>query len=79
MVGDYPVPPAFREAIEAKYRLNDPLPVRVGLFLANLAHGDLGFSYQNQRAVLDLILERAPAHHPAGVARASAWRFRWAC
>lgn len=60
MVGDFPVPPAFREAIEARYRLNDPFLTRVWSYFSNLAHGDLGFSYQFQKPVLELILERAP-------------------
>ncbi|SFJ73757.1 peptide/nickel transport system permease protein [Bosea sp. OK403] len=60
LVGDYPVPPAYRQAIEEKYRLNDPFLVQVSNYLINVAKGDFGFSYQNQRAVLDLILERAP-------------------
>jgi peptide/nickel transport system permease protein len=60
LVGDYPVPPAYRQAIEEKYRLNDPFLVQVSNYLINIVKGDFGFSYQNQRAVLDLILERAP-------------------
>ncbi len=60
LVGDYPVPPAFRAAIEEKYRLNDPFFVQVGNYLASVVQGDFGFSYQHQRPVLDLILERAP-------------------
>lgn len=60
LVGDYPVPPAFREAIEKKYRLNDPFLVQLGHYLGAVLHGDLGYSYQNQRPVLDLIAERAP-------------------
>jgi len=60
MVGDFPVPQAFRDAIEAKYHLNDPLHVRIWSYFANLLQGDLGFSYQAQRPVLELILERAP-------------------
>jgi peptide/nickel transport system permease protein len=60
LVGDFPVPPAFREAIEEKYRLNDPFLVQVGNYLMNILSGDFGFSYQNQRPVLDLVLERAP-------------------
>lgn len=60
MVGDFPVPQAFREAIEQRYRLNDPLYVRIYSYFANLLQGDFGFSYQSQRPVLDLILERAP-------------------
>lgn len=60
LVGDFPVPPAYRQAIEEKYRLNDPFIVQVGNYLGSVVQGDFGFSYQNQRPVLDLILERAP-------------------
>lgn len=60
LVGDYPVPPAYREAIEEKYRLNDPFIMQVGNYLTSVVQGDFGFSYQHQRSVLDLVLERAP-------------------
>lgn len=60
MVGDFPVPQAFRDAIEAKYHLNDPLYVRIWSYFANLLQGDFGYSYHSQRPVLELILERAP-------------------
>jgi len=60
LVGDYPVPAAFRAAIEEKYRLNDPFFLQVGNYLVSVVQGDFGFSYQHQRPVLDLILERAP-------------------
>jgi peptide/nickel transport system permease protein len=60
MVGDFPVPKAFREAIEAQYHLNDPFHVRVYSYFHHLAQGDFGFSYQFQRPVLGLIAERAP-------------------
>lgn len=60
MVGDFPVPKAFRDAIEAKYHLKDPFPVRVATYFSNLLHGDFGYSYQSQRPVLELIAERAP-------------------
>ncbi len=60
MVGQYPVPPDFRAAVERHYHLNDPLPVRLEQYFINLLHGDLGFSFQAQQPVRDLILERAP-------------------
>jgi peptide/nickel transport system permease protein len=60
MVGQYPVPPEFRAAIESHYHLNDPLPVRLLQYFTNLLHGDIGYSFQMQRPVLDLVLERAP-------------------
>jgi peptide/nickel transport system permease protein len=60
MVGQYPVPHEFRAAIEKRYHLNDPLPSRLVQYFGNLLHGDVGYSFQLQRPVLDLILERAP-------------------
>src|SRR6516164_9360154 len=60
MVGQYPVPPEFRASIEQHYHLNDPLWRRLVQYFANLLHGDLGFSFQEQRPVAELILERAP-------------------
>lgn len=60
MVGDFPVTQAFRDSIEAKYRLNDPILTQLGSYLLNFAQGDFGFSFQNQMPVLDLILERLP-------------------
>src|ERR1700735_3899159 len=60
IVGQYPVPPEFRAAIERHYHLNDPLWQRLLQYFSNLLHGDLGFSFQVQQPVLDLILERAP-------------------
>jgi peptide/nickel transport system permease protein len=60
MVGDFPVSPDFRAAITAQYHLDDPFPVRVYSYFANLLHGDFGYSYQFQRPVLDLIVEHAP-------------------
>ena len=60
LVGDYPVPPAYRQAIEEKYRLNDPFLTQVWNYVTAVLQGDFGYSYQNQRPVLGLILERAP-------------------
>lgn len=60
MVGDFPVPEAFRKAVEERYRLNDPFHVRVLSYFRNVLQGDFGFSYQFQRPVLELIVERAP-------------------
>jgi peptide/nickel transport system permease protein len=60
IVGEFPVPPAFRAAIEARYHLGDPLWLRLYHYFATLAHGDLGFSFRLQQSVLGAILERAP-------------------
>lgn len=60
IVGQYPVPPAFRADIVRQYHLDDPLAARLLQYFANLLHGDLGFSYQQQDTVMHLILQRAP-------------------
>lgn len=60
MVGDFPVSPQFRAAITQQYHLNDSFAVRVLSYFVNLLHGDLGYSYQFQKPVLDLIVETAP-------------------
>jgi len=41
--------------------LDRPLWEQYGIFLNNLAHGDLGMSYMFKRPALDLIIERMPA------------------
>src|SRR3974390_2445471 len=46
--------------IRAKYHLDQPLPVRYGLWVAAVMHGDLGESIRIIRPVLDLVLEKLP-------------------
>jgi peptide/nickel transport system permease protein len=46
--------------LRAKYHLDQPLPVRYGLWIAAVAHGDLGESIRINRPVLDLVLEKLP-------------------
>ena len=51
--------PEQREVIEDKYGLNDPLPVQYATYMANLAKGDLGTTFQFRgQNVTDLILKR---------------------
>jgi len=49
------------EILRRKMGLDRPLVERYGLFLANLARGDLGYSYRQRRPVSQVILERFPA------------------
>ncbi len=46
------------EATEEKYGLDDPIVQRYGRFIGNLAHGDLGTSYQYKQPVTSLISEQ---------------------
>jgi len=44
-----------------EFHLDEPIWSQLGYFLADLAHGDLGFSYVQKRPVTELIAERLPA------------------
>jgi peptide/nickel transport system permease protein len=47
--------------IRRDYALDRPLVAQYAAWMARLAHGDLGHSYHQQRAVTEIIGERAPA------------------
>jgi peptide/nickel transport system permease protein len=46
--------------VTAEYHLDDPLPVRYGLWLGDAVTGDLGRSYINDRSVSSVIAEKLP-------------------
>ena len=50
-----------REALRERLGLNDAIWVQYGRFVGRVVQGDLGMSFRNQREVVDLIAERAPA------------------
>jgi peptide/nickel transport system permease protein len=60
MVGDMPVPPALRAALEQRFHLHEPFLDRLYGYLSNVAHGDLGYSMNYRRPVLDILAERFP-------------------
>ncbi|MDO8614374.1 MAG: ABC transporter permease [Dehalococcoidia bacterium] len=51
------LPPAALANLEKRYNLDKPLYVQYGLYLTNLAQGDLGLSFKNGREVRDIITE----------------------
>jgi peptide/nickel transport system permease protein len=59
LVGDFPAPPGYAESIRHEFGLDQPLPTQLGLYLLNLAKGELGFSFANRQPVLTLVLQRA--------------------
>src|SRR4029079_1032478 len=59
LVGDFPAPPGYAEGIRRDFGLDQPLPTQLGLYLLNLAKGELGFSFANRQPVLALVLQRA--------------------
>jgi peptide/nickel transport system permease protein len=59
IAGSKASPEVIRE-IHAKYHLDDPWWMRLGLYLGRLARGDLGHSYVTDQAVSEAILTRLP-------------------
>jgi len=60
MVGDVPVPPALRASLEQRFHLNEPFLQRLYGYLANVLQGDLGYSMNYRRPVIDILAERFP-------------------
>lgn len=48
------------DAFAERYGLNEPITTQFGIYLQDLARGDLGNSFQRGRAVTDLLIERMP-------------------
>ena len=46
--------------LRAQFGLDEPWPVRLGLYLWNLAQFDLGYSYRNAAPVIEVIMARFP-------------------
>lgn len=51
----------FVQQLREQFGLDRPLHEQLGIYLADVATGDLGYSYRQQRPVWDLIAERLPA------------------
>ena len=57
------------DALNAKYGLDQPVPVQMVKYLGNILHGDFGTSIkmQKNRAVLSIILEMFPVSAKIGI------------
>ena len=53
--------PELMAQLRAQYGLDKPLVVQLGVYLAKVLHGDLGYSYFFNLPVSALILDRVPA------------------
>jgi len=54
------LPENYRAALRAQYHLDDPVLVRYGRWIGDLARGDLGASLRERRPVRALLRERLP-------------------
>ncbi len=59
MIGERADPETIAR-LRAELRLDDPLPVRFGHYVAGVARGDLGRSYITNRPIIQDVLERFP-------------------
>jgi peptide/nickel transport system permease protein len=53
--------PEALERLRREYALDRPLPVQYALWIGRLVRGDLGQSFREQRPVVEVLAERAPA------------------
>ncbi len=60
MAGDA-ADPLVLEQLRREFQLDQPLPVQLFAYVANLVQGNLGISFSTKRPVLDSLLERFPA------------------
>ncbi|CAN7671411.1 ABC transporter permease [Caballeronia sp. LjRoot34] len=59
LLGQFPVPDAYRQEVAHTFGVDQPTPVQLWLYVTNLLKGNLGFSFANREPVLSLVLGRA--------------------
>ncbi|MGE0540701.1 MAG: ABC transporter permease [Dehalococcoidia bacterium] len=65
---DRKLPPQVIENLNRTYNLDKPLAVQYGIYLKNLARGDLGVSFRGDRPVVDRLKEGFPMTATLGIA-----------
>ncbi|MDR7534639.1 MAG: ABC transporter permease, partial [Armatimonadota bacterium] len=61
LVGEYGSTAEFRERVRREYGLDQPVLTQLGVYLARVSRGDLGYSLYFNQPVIELILQRLPA------------------
>ena len=59
LVGDFPAPQEYIDQIRREFGLDQPLLQQLWLYIVNLAHGNLGYSFANRQPVLSLLIARS--------------------
>jgi ABC-type dipeptide/oligopeptide/nickel transport system permease component len=59
IIGDVPAPPDYIAQVRHDFGLDQSVAMQLWLYLVNLAHGNLGFSFVNRQPVLSLLFDRA--------------------
>lgn len=58
LLGEYPAPPEYVARLRDQFGLDRPVHVRLARYVANVAQGNLGFSFAYQMPVVRLVLDR---------------------
>jgi peptide/nickel transport system permease protein len=58
LIGDFPAPPEYVAKMREQFGLDRPLWEQLVRYVAQVAQGDLGFSFANRRPVQSLLIER---------------------
>jgi ABC-type dipeptide/oligopeptide/nickel transport system permease component len=61
LAGEFQTSPEFIDGLRRQYGLDKPIPVQLGLYLASVFKGDLGYSFAFKQPVLGVIVDRVPA------------------
>jgi peptide/nickel transport system permease protein len=61
LVGDAPVDQSFVDTLRSQFGLDRPLYQQLLLYFAQIAHGNLGYSFVSRENVSTILLERLPA------------------
>lgn len=52
--------PVVKAQLEARYGLDEPLPVQYGKWVSGVVQGDFGDSFRNNRSVNEIVVEKLP-------------------
>lgn len=66
-IGEKAIPETTMKALNAKYGLDKPMLVQLGMYLNNVIHGDLGLSMHYNRPIADIIAQAFPYSFDLGI------------
>ncbi len=66
-IGEKAIPETTMKALNAKYGLDKPMIVQLGMYINNVFHGDLGLSMHYNRPITDIIAQAFPYSFDLGI------------
>lgn len=59
LLGEYPAPPEYVAQLRAEFGLDKGLGEQLYIYLSNMLHGNVGYSFANRAPVLELLIDRS--------------------